>query len=196
MQLCAVISSELTHSQRERFTVLFWWKAQRNLEPEIVILNSTEFVKGTTSIPVLGSTHLTKNTRDKSLIDHGILKITWLLGFPGWEGRLWLWNTRNNVGFGAHNTIHSKMTLELQTSWQKEKGFRTLDLRFRLSGDRGNEIMDFLWGTFRRQDITEQVCRWWNLQTCEGNYLFWISNLPSHKCPRISEPPEKSQEYI
>lgn len=47
------------------------------LEPEIGMLNSTEFlfVKGT-SKPVLGSTHLTKNTRGKSLIDHGIMKIT------------------------------------------------------------------------------------------------------------------------
>lgn len=34
------------------------------LDPEIRMLNSTEFllVKGTTSILVLGSTHLTKNT--------------------------------------------------------------------------------------------------------------------------------------
>lgn len=31
MELCAVTSSELTHSQSERFTVPFWWKAQRNL---------------------------------------------------------------------------------------------------------------------------------------------------------------------
>lgn len=164
------------------------------LEPEIGILNITEFlvVKRTNSMPVLGSTHLTKNTRGEGLMDQGILKITWLLGFPSWEGRLWFWNTRNSVGFGAHNTICSKMTLELQTSWQKEKGFRAVDLRFRLSGDRVNEVMEFLWGTFRRKDITEQVCGWWYHQKCEGNYLFWTSNLPSHKYLRISEP----QEYI
>lgn len=112
-ELCAVTSSE-PFPEGEVHCSLLMKSSEKSdcppvLEPEIGILNSNEFllVKGATSIPVLGNTYSTKNTRGKGLIDHGILKITWLLGFPNWEERLWLWNTRNNLGFGAHTTVCS-----------------------------------------------------------------------------------------
>lgn len=77
MELCAITSSELTHSWgRERFAIPFLMKSSEKsefppvLEPEIGILNSTEFllVKGNTFTPVLGNTHLTKNTRVRVLL--------------------------------------------------------------------------------------------------------------------------------
>lgn len=68
MELCAVVNSELTHSRREWLNVSLIKSSEKRellpvLEPKVGLLNSTEFllVEGTSFIPVIGSTHLTKN---------------------------------------------------------------------------------------------------------------------------------------